>query len=333
MLDKKSTETLEKQGYSVVGNHSVVKACGWTKNIMKGIGSCYKSHFYGINTHQCMQMSTSLSCANRCTFCWRDYKAPVSKTWDWEVDEPELIFEDSKKAHLKQLVGFKGNPKTPRELFDESTNIKHVALSLTGEPIAYPRINELVQKFHDDKISTFIVTNAQYPDAIKNLQPITQLYVSMDAPNKELLKKIGVPLFKDYWERFLLSLDYLAKRNDRTAIRITCIKGINMIEPENYAKLIERSDADFIEIKSYMFVGASQERLKFENMPKCDEIKNFGDEILEFLPNYEFIDHHAPSRVVLLGKKSYNKNTQISFDNFFNNYEKQKEDWKEIQFD
>ena len=51
-------------------------------------------------------------------------------------------------------------------------------------------------------ISTFLVTNAQFPDAIKNLRPVTQLYVSVDAATKDSLKKIDRPLFKDFWERW-----------------------------------------------------------------------------------------------------------------------------------
>eukprot|EP00971_Amphidinium_carterae_P088001 1741024-Amphidinium_carterae.1 len=32
------------------------------------------------------------------------------------------------------------------------------------------------------------VTNAQFPDAIKTLKPVTQLYVSVDAPNPEAME-------------------------------------------------------------------------------------------------------------------------------------------------
>jgi hypothetical protein len=45
------------------------------------------------------------------------------------------------------------------------------------------------------------VTNAQFPDAIRTLRPITQLYVSVDAPNKEALEIVDRPLFSDAWER------------------------------------------------------------------------------------------------------------------------------------
>jgi len=101
MLSKTDVETLEKQKYRVIGEHkhSAVKTCGWTKKMLKGEGGCYKLKFYGIMSHQCMQMTTSISCANRCTFCWRDYKAPVSKDWKWGVDEPDTILKESQEAH------------------------------------------------------------------------------------------------------------------------------------------------------------------------------------------------------------------------------------------
>ena len=48
----------------------------------------------------------------------------------------------------------------PERLLD-AFNVKHCALSLVGEPIMYPRINEMLHALHDRKISTFLVTNAQ----------------------------------------------------------------------------------------------------------------------------------------------------------------------------
>ena len=41
---------------------------------------------------------------------------------------------------------------------------------------------------------------------------MTQLYVSVDASTKESLKKIDRPLFRDFWPRFLSSLDELNKK-------------------------------------------------------------------------------------------------------------------------
>ncbi|MBI4440428.1 4-demethylwyosine synthase TYW1 [Candidatus Woesearchaeota archaeon] len=320
MLSPSEKLELEKQKYRIIGSHSAVKICGWTKKMIKGEGSCYKMKFYGIRSTQCMQMTTSLSCANRCIFCWRGHKAPVSREWKWGVDEPEFILENGIRMHHNLLAGIKGYSKVDMKAYNESKKVRHVALSLTGEPIIYPKINELIKRFDEKGISTFLVTNAQYPEQIKNLNPVTQLYISLDAPNRELLKKIDLPLFSDYWERLEKSLDYVHEKNQRTCIRLTIVKGINDVEPENYAKLIMKASPDFIEVKSYMFVGASRQRLDMENMPLHEDIVEFTRELAEYLPDYSIVSEHVPSRVVMLAKKKFKKggkwHTWIDFEKY-----------------
>ena len=58
-------------GYRIVGSHSGVKMCRWTKSMLRGRGGCYKHTFYGIESHRCMEATPSLACANKCVFCWR----------------------------------------------------------------------------------------------------------------------------------------------------------------------------------------------------------------------------------------------------------------------
>ena len=142
----------------------------------------------------------------------------------------------------------------------------------------------------------------------------------MDAPNKDLLKLVDLPLFKDYWERLSTSLEYMATKTYRTCIRLTMIKDINMIEPENYAQLINKGDPDFIEVKAYMHVGASTKRLKKENMPLHEEVLEFSKSLLPFLHDYEIVSEHIPSRVVLLAKTKFRRKdgwyTWIDFPRF-----------------
>jgi tRNA wybutosine-synthesizing protein 1 len=317
MLTQDAKDELIRQQYRLIGEHSAVKTCGWTKNMIKGKGGCYKLKFYGVVSSQCLQMTTSISCANRCVFCWRGYKAPVSKTWDGIVDDPEIILKDSIKSHYKLLAGFGGQPEL-KQMYKLSNKIKHVALSLTGEPIIYPKINELVGLFDKAGISTFMVTNAQYPDEIRDLRRVTQLYISIDAPTKELLKKIDKPLFTDYWERLNKSLEYCAQKKDRTCIRLTIIKDLNDFDEKGYAELIKKGRPDFIEVKAYMHVGPSRQRLKMEQMPWHEEIVEFTKELIKYLPDYEIVTEHVPSRVVLCARKEFKRDgkwfTWIDFD-------------------
>jgi len=322
-LTKIQRENLTKQGYRLVGNHSAVKTCAWTRNMIRGEGGCYKYIFYGIRSHQCMQMTTSMFCASRCKFCWRGQKAPVSKEdWYGPIDSPEHIINHAIDAHLGLLQGFKGYDKSVKKYLTEMENVRHVALSLTGEPITYPQINEIIKAFHQRGISTFLVTNSQYPEQTKKIENITQLYLSIDAPNKELMKKVDRPLLQDYWERMYECLDVLKTRPYRTCIRLTMIKDENMIEAENYAELIRRGEPDFIELKSYMWVGEGRKLYTHGNMPNMEEIRIFSEELLKNLPEYEYASEHIPSRVILLMKKSLNKNRWINFPKFFELVEK-----------
>ena len=77
MLTPALRAALGKQGYQLIGSHSGVKLCRWTKAMLRGRGGCYKHSFYGIQSHQCMEMTPSLACANKCVFCWRHGSNPV----------------------------------------------------------------------------------------------------------------------------------------------------------------------------------------------------------------------------------------------------------------
>jgi len=318
-LSELQKEELKKQGYRLVGNHSAVKICEWTRNMLRGKGGCYKFIFYGIRSHQCLQMTTSMFCASRCKFCWRGRKAPVAESWYGSVDSPEHIINHAIDEHIKLLQGFKGMgyEKHNKKAISEMKNVRHVALSLTGEPISYPLINEILKAFHKRKISTFLVTNAQYPEQIKKIDKVTQLYLSIDAPNKKLMKKIDRPLFSDFWERMLKCLDILKTRDYRTCIRLTMIKNENMHDEKGYAELIRRGNPDFVELKSYVWVGASQNYYLVKNMPTMNEMKKFMNKLLKKLPEYEYMREHLPSRAILLMKKSLNKKAWINFPKFF----------------
>lgn len=71
MITPELRKALTKQGYRLIGSHSGVKLCRWTKSMLRGRGGCYKHTFYGIESHRCMETTPSLACANKCVFCWR----------------------------------------------------------------------------------------------------------------------------------------------------------------------------------------------------------------------------------------------------------------------
>lgn len=73
-----------------------------------GQGGCYKHTFYGITSYQCMEMTPSLACANKCVFCWRHHKNPVGKEWRWVVDDPIMIVQEGIERHQGMIKEFRG---------------------------------------------------------------------------------------------------------------------------------------------------------------------------------------------------------------------------------
>lgn len=302
LLSDQAIASLEKKGYRFVGSkkHAAAKVCHWTKKSIMDNGVCYKEKFYGIESHRCLQMSPSIPfCHHKCLFCWRDISI-TSTTWEEDFDDPGEIIDECINAQRKLLVGYFGNPGANQKKISEAQDPTNAAISLAGEPLLYPPINQLLEEYKKRDFTTFLVSNGLSPDKLGKLNPEpTQLYISLDAPNPEIYKKICDPQVKNGWENLNQSLDLLSSFNCRTVIRMTSIAGYNMTHPEEYARIIERSDPDFVEIKAYMYVGSSRDRLKFDNMPRSKDLKSFAQEIAD-LCGREIVNESSESRVVLL---------------------------------
>ncbi|NWH38876.1 TYW1 synthase, partial [Chloropsis hardwickii] len=288
-------------GYKLIGSHSGVKLCRWTKSMLRGRGGCYKHTFYGIESHRCMEATPSLACANKCVFCWRHHTNPVGTEWRWKMDQPEVILQEAIEKHQNMIRQFKGVSGVKATRLEEALAVKHCALSLVGEPIMYPHINRLVRLLHQHGISTFLVTNAQFPEEIRRLEPVTQLYVSVDASTKESLRRIDRPLFKDFWQRFLDSLKALAEKQQRTVYRLTLVKAWNVDELKAYADLISLGKPDFIEVKGVTYCGeSSASSLTMANVPWHGEVVSFVQELARLLPEYGIACEHEHSNCLLM---------------------------------
>jgi tRNA wybutosine-synthesizing protein 1 len=84
-----------------------------------------------------------------------------------------------------------------------------------------------------------------------------------------------------------------------TAIRVTAVKGKNMILPKDFAELINKANPTYVEVKSYMCVGSSRDRLTLDNMPSYEELTEFAQEIADY-SGREITKESEVSRVVLL---------------------------------
>ncbi len=292
---------LEKQQYRIIGGHSAVKLCTWTKKSLRDEGVCYKQEFYGIQCHRCLQMTPSVaSCPNRCVFCWRATDRTVSNDMEGSaLDEPEDILDGAIKAQRELLTGFKGFEGTNMKKWKEAQDPDQVAISLSGEPTAYPRIDEFIDLCNRRGMTTFLVTNGQFPEHLKGMTEPYQMYLSLDAPTKDLYRKLDAPLFKDFWERFEKTVEIMSTMGCRKAVRLTLVKGWNMSHVKEYARMIERIDPRFIEVKAYMHVGFSKHRLERECMPMHQEVMDFS-KLLEEELSYRITKENKSSRVVLL---------------------------------
>ncbi|MEM2117448.1 MAG: 4-demethylwyosine synthase TYW1 [Candidatus Bathyarchaeia archaeon] len=300
-------QAMKKQKYHFVGRHSAVKRCRWLYETLVHDRSCYKQKFYGIKTHQCIQMTpAAFFCTQQCLFCWRAQTDDLQITWNemklppW--DSPEEIVDGSIKAQLKILSGYKGNPKANKRKFMEALTPKHAAISLTGEPTLYDNIGELIRAFHRRGFTTFLVSNGTVPSALAKLsEEPTQLYISICAPDEESFKNVCRPQIPKAWEKMNETLALLPSFKCPTVIRITSVRGLNMKNIEGYAKLVAKANPTYIEPKAYMHVGFSRLRLGYEHMPSLAEIMDFGQQ-LAAETGYLIIDKSAESRVVLLSR-------------------------------
>ncbi|MFB6132504.1 MAG: 4-demethylwyosine synthase TYW1 [Halanaeroarchaeum sp.] len=281
--------------------HTAVQTCGWTKNALRGEGTCYKHDFYGIQSHQCIQMTPVVRCNERCVFCWRDHNGHAYELEGVEWDDPSAVVDASIDLQRTLLAGFGGHDDVPRERYEEAIDPRHVAISLDGEPTLYPHLPELIEEYHDRGFTTFLVSNGTRPDVLAEVEP-TQLYLSVDAPSRSVFEDVVKPMEDDAWEKLLESLDVLADSAGRTTVRTTLVAGENAVDPEGYATLYRRADPDFVEVKGYMHVGRSRDRLDRKAMPDHEDVRAFAERVRSHLPDFEVARESPPSNIVMLAR-------------------------------
>ncbi len=308
-----------KAGYKVIGKylHSGVEICRWTKSALKGERFCYK-RWYGVASHRCVQMTPTLDyCDFSCVFCWRMFSEDRFKsTMKW--DEPEDIIREAVKAQRELLAGYKGHPKVTPERFLEAMHPVHFAISLDGEPTLYPKIVELIKGIKERGWTAFIVTNGTVPNRLKemlekNIVP-TNLYISVYATYPEDYVKVTNSFIPNPMDRVIESLKLMKefeKRKCRTIIRMTLVKGVNMKDPEGYAKLINLAKPMFAELKGYTWAGESTKRLPRTAMPTLDELKEFAEVIVRET-GYQIKEIDEVSRVIMLvrDEEAWKKNIE-----------------------
>ena len=292
-----------RPGYMRVGHNSAVEICRWTRAALLGRGACYK-RWYGVYSHRCIQMTPNVGlCDFECPFCWRPHGrrgGPIQ--WDRPAD----VVEGSIEAQRRLLVGYKGNPSVDGRLFLEAMFPRHVAISLDGEPAMYPWLRDLVREIRSRGMTAFLVTNGSVPGRLRELRgvPPHNLYISLYGPSEEVFERSARPLFKGAWERVMESLSMMGDFEDagsNTVLRLTMVKGLNMVDPDGYARAIDVARPMFVELKGYTWVGESTRRMSIDSMPTLEELRAFAVE-LELRTGYRISEVDERSRVVMLAR-------------------------------
>jgi tRNA wybutosine-synthesizing protein 1 len=322
MLPEKVQKVLKKQHYEVVGNHSAVQICKWTKNSLNGKGGCWKEKFYGIESHRCCQLSPAVMwCENHCLHCWRPIEMNLGINLEkyGKIDSPKEIIDNAVKARKKLLAGFGGNKRADKKRLKEAMEPNFFTLSLSGEATLYPRIDELIKEIRKRKAISFLVTNGQNPDVIKKLEKKkalpTQLTLSLNASNKKLFDIWHKSIRKDAWKRINETLRTMKKLKGKTrrVIRLTLVRrgetknNISNMEEKHvkeYAKLIKTAEPDFIHVKGFKSLGYSRQRLDYSKQPFHEEVSEFAEKLLKELKDkgYRKLGEEKRSCVILLGK-------------------------------
>ncbi len=323
MIPEKIKKILKKQHYALVGNHSAVQICRWTKKSIRNEGVCYKEKFYGIKSHRCCQMTPAVAwCQNHCLHCWRAIEYTIGDELKGKIDSPSEIIDGCIEAQRKLLEGFKIRPETKHKTvskadmkkWEEAQEPMQFAISLSGEPTIYPYIGELIEELRRRGKTSFLVTNGLLPERLEELekknQLPTQLYISINIPNKENYQQFHRSTKKDAWERLMKSLEIMkrVKGKTRTVFRMNMIREISLRKEWilDYVKLILKSDPMFIELKGYMSVGFARQRLGYEMMPTHKELKDFAEELVKELnkvgEKFRILGEQEVSRVLVLGK-------------------------------
>ena len=314
MIPEKVKEVLKKQHYRLVGKHSAVQVCRWTKKSMRDEGVCYKEKFYGIKSYLCCQMTPAVMwCPNKCLHCWRAVELTIGDKLGKGIDSPKEIIDGCIEAQKKLLIGFKKSTekrnlsRANMEKWAEAQEPMQFAISLSGEPFIYDRIGELIEELRKRGKTSFLVTNGLYPEKIKELaeknQLPTQLYISVNSPNKEMYEKFHRSSMQDAWKKLNRSLKIMSKLKCRTVFTINLVKDLNMKDEyiQEFAELIKKANPSFVEVKAFMSVGFARQRIGYDKMPYHKDVREFSEELAR-VTELKILDEKKESRVVLLGE-------------------------------
>jgi tRNA wybutosine-synthesizing protein 1 len=250
-------------------------------------------------------MTPTLHCNQQCLHCWR--ATDLDATEKYGFDEPQKLVDGSIAAQRMLISGYKGASTTNMQKLQEAYDPSQVAISLSGEPTLYPYLDELIERYHHERMTTFVVSNGSHPEVLEQIRP-TQLYVSLNSPDEAHFYSMCKPQTHRF-AQLLESLQILTDHPSRTALRITLANEINAFGEAGYAKLIELAEPDYVEVKSYMHLGFSRKRLSRDAMMSYEDVMLFAQDVGE-RTGYTVAAGSPISRVVVLSQSGTTEKIQ-----------------------
>ncbi|MGV9205695.1 MAG: radical SAM protein [Promethearchaeia archaeon] len=237
----------------------------------------------------------------------QNFLKPVDQNYNFYVLDEDIVHCISDRKEVELLINRElTSPDEIMQAHSEAMRPNHAAISLDGEPFLYPYISDLVREFRNRKMTTFIVTNGTLPERIEEMESYpSQLYISLPAANERQYKKVCRPKVRDGWDKIMNTLELVETLPCRTLVRLTAVKNLNIKESDikEYAKVIERANPDFFEIKGFTLQAKAlriNKRLKTEHaanyyFPVYEELKNFAQKFEE-VSNFPLIYENQVSR-------------------------------------
>ncbi len=250
-------------------------------------------------------MTPTLHCNQQCLHCWR--ATDLDATEKCGFDEPQKLVDGSIAAQRMLISGYKGASTTNMQRLQEAYDPSQVAISLSGEPTLYPYLDELIERYHHERMTTFVVSNGSHPEVLEQIRP-TQLYVSLNSPDEAHFYSMCKPQTHGF-AQLRESLQILTDHPSRTALRITLANEINAFGEAGYAKLIELAEPDYVEVKSYMHLGFSRKRLSRDAMMSYEDVMLFAQDVGE-RTGYTVAAGSPISRVVVLSQSGTTEKIQ-----------------------
>ena len=215
---------------------------------------------------------------------------------------PETILAGVHRLQKKALAGYNAvlDNTVTEEKWKEALAPKHVAISLSGEPTLYSRLPELADLFNANGYTTFVVRTARTRTCSQNAGRSSSTSRSMhltetyERPACRWATRTGTGAG---YRRALPNYQQNARRCGSRLSPGTTTQSRRATPGSSRTQ-----GHTFVEVKGYMYLGYSRNRLQRNNMPEHAQVRKFAERITASC-DYKIRDENPLSRVICLERE------------------------------